>query len=190
MPPSNRPSGTHPSDPGEETRIKVAILETRLDAIEQTVKDTKSELTDQIAQLGADLGGLATKEEVRHLSAEVAGVRSSVDRLIGACKRSSQCAPTEPMPRKRDNGEATTKDEGDITVKALFWNIVIAGLKLIGAGIVVALIILAINSKFFRSDESLPSVSAAASARSAVTSAANAHPSHGSATVAAIGSSP
>ena len=177
MPPSNRPSGTHPSDPGEETRIKVAVLETRLDAIEQTVKDTKSELTDQIAQLGADLGGLATKEEVRHLSAEVAGVRSSVDRLIGACKRSSQCAPTEPMPRKRDNG-ATTKDEGDITVKALFWNIVIAGLKLIGAGIVVALIILAINSKFFRSDQSLSTFDPGTSSRPAYSAPidAGAHP--------------
>lgn len=150
MPPQSRPSsGNHPPvDPGEETRIKVAVLETRLDAIEQTVKETKSDLTDQIAQLGADLGGVATKEEVRHLSAEVAGVRSSVDRLIGACKRGAQCAPTEPMPRSRSNDrEATTKDEGDITVKALFWNSVVTGLKLIGAGIVVGVIVLLINSK-------------------------------------------
>lgn len=163
MPPSTRPSsGQHPPvDHGEETRIKVAVLETRLDAIEQTVKETKSELTDQIAQLGADLGGVATKEEVRHLSAEVAGVRSAVDRLIGACKRGAQCAPTEPLPRRRDDREATTKDEGDITVKALFWNSVVTGLKLIGAGIVVGVIVLLINSKQI-SDHSISTVTQSA----------------------------
>lgn len=158
MPPNTRPqSGVHTPDPtGEDTRIKVAVLETRLAAIEETVRETRSELREQIAQLGADLGGLATKEEVRQLSKDVEGVRSAVDRLIGACKRNAQCATTEPMHRHNDKDPATTKDEGDITVKALFWNCTVAGLKLIGAGIVVGLIVLAINAKQF--GDSVPTI--------------------------------
>lgn len=158
MPPSPHrpPSGQHDPD---DTRIRVAVIETKLEAFERLLEQTRVEMRDGLDQLGADLGGLATKEELRDVSAKLEQLTRSVDRLIGSIGRDPRLLPTEPMRSGRDKSEATTKskDDGDITVKALFWNAVVTGLKLIGAGIVVAIIAISINSKFFRADGSLPS---------------------------------
>lgn len=174
MPPSPHrpPSGQHDPD---DTRIRVAVIETKLEAFERLLEQTRVEMRDGLDQLGADLGGLATKEELREVSAKLDQLTRSVDRLIGSIGRDPRLLPTEPMRSGRDKSEAPTKskDDGDITVKALFWNAVVTGLKLIGAGIVVAIIAISINSKFFRADGSLPTIdshNARASAHSAMAS--------------------
>lgn len=145
----DRPSQANLQPPEDaDMRVRVALLEQSLATFGENLKEHRAEMRREIIELGTHMSGLATKEEVRQVSDSIASLRSAFDRFIVRDHGESGGA--------RKAVEATGKE--DPTLKQVLWDGIYASAKLVVSGIIVALILLAVQSKFFSASGELPSI--------------------------------
>ncbi len=127
----------------DDTRDRVIALEAHVTNLSKRLDEKTAEMKSSIDQLGADLGGLATKEELRRVVEGIERLERRLDEFTKECRGCGR--PGEALERKQPEKKA-----GDVTLREFVWDAGSTAAKLIAVATIVAILVAGLYSYISR----------------------------------------